>query len=518
MTNHGFLCAMLAAGAAAILAHGGPARADVKLPAILGSGMVLQRDVPVPVWGWADPGETVTVSLAGQQKNAKAGRDGRWSVKLDALKAPGPVTLTVKGKNTIELTDILVGEVWLCSGQSNMDWGMNQIRDPQKELAQANQPTMRLFQAPYKNAGAPLDDCDGKWTPCTSDTLASSGFWGGGFSAVAYFFGRELNRELGVPVGIVKSALGATRIEPWTPPAGFDMVPECADIAQRVRDAGPKLVAAQKKALPDLQAWLPKARQALGKGAPAPEMPAWPKSDLEGSDRPTGLYNAMIHPLAPFAIRGAIWYQGESNREDRTTYTAKMRALIGGWRKVWGQGDFPFYFVQLAPFLYNDGHPDWLPLTWEAQARTLETSNTGMVVITDLVDDLKDIHPKNKRDVGARLAGVALAQTYGRKDAKHAYPMCENMRVEGGKALVKLSGARDGLKSRDGKALTHFQVAGADKKFVAAKAQAKGDTVTVSSDKVKTPVAVRFGWSEDAMPNLVNSDGLPAVPFRTDNW
>jgi sialate O-acetylesterase len=515
MRNHGFPLALLAALAAAILAHGGAARADVRLPAILGSGMVLQREMPVPVWGWADAGETVTVTVAGQEKATKAGRDGKWSVKLDPLKAPGPVTLTVKGKNTVELTDILVGEVWLCSGQSNMDFGVNQINEPEKTLQEGNHPAIRLFQAPYKNSGTPLDDCDGKWKTCTSDTLASTGFWNGGFSAVAYFFGREINKELDVPVGIVKSALGATRIEPWTPPDGFDMAPECADIAKRVRDAGPKFVAAQKKALPEVQAWVPKARAALAKNTAAPEMPAWPKHELEGGDRPTGLYNAMIHPLAPLAIRGALWYQGESNREDRTTYTAKMRALIGGWRKVWGQGDFPFYFVQLAPFLYNDKHPDWLPLTWEAQVRALEIPNTGMVVITDLVDDLKDIHPKNKQDVGRRLANLALAKTYGRSDAKGTYPMFESMKAEGGKALVKFAGAQGGLKARDGKALTHFQIAGADGKFVPAKAQAKGDTVTVSSDKVKTPAAVRFAWSEDAMPNLVNSDGLPASPFRT---
>ena len=492
--------------------------AEVKLPNVFGSHMVLQQEKQVPVWGWAEPGEQITVTIAGQEKKTSATESGKWIVKLDPLRAPGPYQMTVQGKNTVELSDILVGEVWFCSGQSNMDWGMNQVVDAKKEVAEANHPNIRLMDMPYKTSGKPETDVDASWKVCTSATLAGGGFFGSGFSGVGYYFGRELNRELGVPVGLVSSAWGGTRIEPWTPPAGFESAPQFADIVKKIREATPRHKEAMKKAAAEIEVWLPKAKEAIAQDREAPPAPAWPKHELDDAGQPTGIYNGIVHPFVPYAIRGAIWYQGESNRDDGLRYTDRMKALISGWRKIWDQGDFPFYYVQIAPFRYGD-HPEWTMVTWEAQAKAMAIPNTGMVVTTDLVDNIEDIHPKNKKDVGKRLSLWALANTYGRKDVVFSGPLFDSMQVEGNEARLKFRHVADGLKARDEKALSHFEIAGADRKFVKATAKVDGkDTIVVSCSKVSEPVAVRFGWNQEAMPNLVNSAGLPASPFRTDNW
>ncbi len=493
------------------------ASANIRLPAVIGDHMVLQRDLPLPIWGWADSGEEVTVTLGDVKASAKAGPDGKWMVKLPAMTAGGPHKITVKGNNTIELTDILVGEVWVCSGQSNMEMGMNGIQDAEKEVAAAKYPNIRLYHVfPWKTATEPQDDFKAEWRACSPETVKQGGFWTSGFPATAYLFGREIHKDLNVPVGVIATCWGGTRIEPWTPRVGFEMVPSLKDVLKVVDEATPNFNKAVRKAIEDTEKWLPTARKAMEEGKRVPPPPEWPKHRLESNGEPTSIYNAMIHPLVPFAIRGAIWYQGESNHTDGMAYFDKMKALINGWRKIWGEGDFPFYYVQIAPF--DNIYPnDTLPRLWEAQLAALSIPNTGMIVTVDIAD-LKDIHPKNKQDVGKRLALWALAKTYGKKDIAYSGPLYKSMAVEDGKIRIKFDHVGAGLVSRDGKPLSWFEIAGEDKKFVKADAVIDGETVIVSSPEVAKPVAVRLGWSRKAEPNLSNKDGLPASPFRTDKW
>jgi sialate O-acetylesterase len=458
--------------AACVVAMAIPSLAEVKLPNIIGSNMVLQAEAPLPIWGWANPGEKVTVSIAGQDKAATAGADGRWKVVLDKLRASDkPEKMTVKGANEIVLENVLVGEVWVGSGQSNIEMAVGASKDGAEEAAAANYPAMRLFVVQYTTAKVPADDVQGRWvvTPATV----------GDFPAVLYYFGRRLHTDLKVPVGLIASTWAGTMIEPWTPLAALEAQPEF-------------------KALAD------KAKAAVGVAAdPAPQ-------------DPTVIYNGKVHPIRPFAIRGVIWYQGEGNVEqDDGLYALRMKALISGWRNAWGQGDFPFLFVQLAPWSgYKDGQ---LPKVWQAQVESLKIPNTGMAVITDVTGDVNNIHPMDKQSVGARLALWALAKTYGVKDLVCSGPLYKAMKVEGDKAVLSFDYA-DGLKSRDGQELTEFQAAGADKNFVPAKAAIQGDTVVVTAPGVAKPAAVRFGWHKTANPNLCNGAGLPASPFRTDSW
>jgi len=486
-----------------------PAAAAVRLPSVIGNNMVLQQGIELPIWGWADPGEEVTVTLGLAEKRATADAKGRWQVKLPAMEAGGPHAMTVSGKNKIQLKDILVGEVWVCSGQSNMEWPLRAATNGAKEVAAANYPKIRLFHVPKRPSGSPEDDVSASWRPCQPDSAPH-------FSAVGYFLGRMLHKELKVPVGLINTSWGGTRIEPWTPPEGFAAVPKLAGIHKQVAGADAAYRKALGASLDRLEAWLPKARKAIADGTRVPSMPGVAQHPLNSSGRPTGLYNGMVHPLVPFAIGGAIWYQGESNRGEAMLYFEKMKALITGWRTVWGQGDFPFLFVQLAPYRYR-GDPLALPAIWEAQTASLAIPNTGMAVTTDIAT-VGNIHPQNKQDVGKRLALWALATTYGKKDLVYSGPLYKAMKAEGGKVRVSFDHVGGGLASRDGKPLSHFQVAGADKKFVDAQAAIEGDAVVVSSDAVKQPVAVRYGWHQEAEPNLMNKEGLPASPFRTDKW
>ncbi len=486
-----------------------PAAADVTLPHVLGSNMVVQRDVPVPVWGWAEPGEAITVTLGESEVAATADADGRWTVALPAMQAGGPHQVTVRGKNTIELTNVLVGEVWFCSGQSNMAWALATTKNARDEIAAADYPNVRLFHVPRQTSGLPSHDVKASWQPCTPDTVPK-------FSAVAYFFGRELHTQLDVPVGLINASWGGTRIGPWTPPAGFASVPKLQHLTEKIEQATPNHHKAVAHALEAIEAWLPSAKEALAAGEPVEPPPAWPKHPLEGPWSPTGLYNGMVHPIVPFAIRGAIWYQGEANLGDTMMYHEKMKALINGWRKTWNQGDFPFYFVQLAPYNYGDG-PLRLPMIWEAQTATLALPNTGMAVTTD-IGTVRNIHPPNKQDVGKRLALWALAKTYGQSSLIYSGPLHKSMTVEDNKARISFDHVGSGLASRDDKPLTWFEIAAEDKKFVEAQAAIDGDTVLVWSDEVAVPVAVRFGWNQVAQPNLMNKEGLPASPFRTDQW
>jgi len=484
--------------------------ADAQLPAIFGDGMVLQRETPVPVWGWADADEEVTVTIGASQAVAKTDPSGAWKVSLAALGSPGPYKMTVSGKNTVEFKDVLVGEVWLCSGQSNMAWPMNAVMNAEEEKASANFPQIRLFNVPNRPAGTPESDVDAAWKICSPETV-------GDFSAVGYFFGREIQKILNVPVGLINSSWGGTRIEPWTAIVGFEMVPTLQDILTRIQQAGSQHKEALMNTVDEIEKWLPTARQIIESGQPAPEIPAWPKHPLNSHGQPTGLYNGKIHPLVPYAIRGALWYQGESNRKDGSLYTDKMKALICGWRKVWGQEELPFYFVQLAPYRYSEPH--FLMPLWEAQSKVLaEIPDTGMAVTTDIVDNVADIHPRNKQDVGLRLAYWALSKTYSVRGLPTSGPLYKGMKKKGRKIQIQFDYADNGLASRDDQPLGWFEIAGEDQKFVPAQAEIDRNTVIVSSDSVKKPVAVRFGWNQEAMPNLVNKEGLPTSPFRTDSW
>lgn len=449
-----------------------PARAEVTLPTILGSHMVLQRDVPCPIWGWAEPGEVVTVEFAGQQLATKADGQGNWLVRLQPLKASAePQTLTVRGKNTVALEDILVGEVWICSGQSNMEWTVRESHPAEEFGVLGAYPQLRHIKIDHTPAFEPQKDVPSKggWTPCTPQYV-------GGFTAVGYYFARRISEELGVPVGLIGANWGGLRIEPWIPPVGFRQVPE---LKQEYTD----------------------------------KLATYPLKIEHYHQTPLAVYNGMIHPLLPVAIRGALWYQGESNNGEGLLYFEKMKALIAGWRAVWGNPDLPFYYVQLAPF-ENKGDPTKLAELWEAQTAALTIPHTGMVVTND-IGNLKNIHPKNKHDVGRRLALWALAKTYGQSSLVYSGPLYKEARLEGRQIRISFDHVGSGLVARDGQPLTWFQIAGTNGKFIEAQAEIDGDTVVVHSDSVTEPKFVRFAWSQLAQPNLANKEGLPASAFRS---
>lgn len=450
------------------------AQAELSLPAIFSDHMVLQRAQPIPVWGWDEPGDEVAVVLGGETVTAKCGEDGKWMAKLPAMKAGGPHALVVEGSSRVEFKDVLIGEVWLCSGQSNMEWTVSRSKNSREEIANATHAQIRHIKFAHRPAKTPVTDVPSKgWQVCSPQTA-------GNFTAVGYFFGRKLHQELNVPVGLIGSNWGGTRIEPWTPPAGFQKVPALKSIANS----------------------LDKFPQVNSKGQ-------------INHQSALALYNGMIHPMVPYGLRGAIWYQGESNNGEGMLYHEKMKALIHGWREVWNNPEMPFYFVQLAPYKYGNRGDDLLPGMWEAQSATLEVPHTGMAVTVD-IGNVADIHPKNKQDVGARLARWALAKNYGYEDLVYSGPLYKSMKKEGNKIRLHFDHVGTGLKSRDGKPLSWFAIAGDDGEFVEAKAEIDGETVVVSAEGVSDPAHVRFGWSQVAEPNLSNNEGLPASPFRTD--
>jgi sialate O-acetylesterase len=475
-----------------------PAAAAVKLPAVIGDGMVLQRDIKVPIWGTAKPGEKVTVTFGDQKATATTGADGRWMVTLDALKAGGPFEMTVAGSDTITLKDILVGEVWICSGQSNMAWPTGRTANAEQEIREANYPKIRLFTVANKVAGTPQSDTKGSWVRCSPETV-------GRFSAVAYYFGRYLYKDLNVPIGLIHTSWGGTPAEAWTSRATLEADPDLKVIV----DQWDRQIADHRKAPPAPQRPPARTRPAAAARAPV---------DPEASPhRASGLYNGMIQPLIPYAIRGAIWYQGESNAPRAYQYRKLFPAMIGNWRKAWGEGDFPFLFVQLANFRPTKPEPadsDWAELR-EAQTMTLSLPRTGMAVIID-IGEAADIHPKNKQEVGKRLGLAALAIAYG-KDIPYSGPMYDSMKVEGDKVRLTFKHVDGGLIAKDGE-LKGFAIAGADRKFVWADAKIDGDTIVVHSDQVSEPKAVRYAWADNPECNLYNKAGLPASPFRTDDW
>lgn len=636
-----------------------PVCGEVKLPAIIADNMVVQQGRDVTIWGWADPGEQVTVggNWIDRAAKTKASDNGKWQIKIAAPPIGGPYTLTVKGdgQNTIKLKNILSGEVWICSGQSNMEWPLAAADNSKEEIAAADHPNIRLFTVTKKIAAEPMDDCTGQWNLCSPDTVP-------GFSAVGYFFGREIQKEMDMPVGLINSSWGGTPAESWTNAENLKKMPDYAPIIEQMentktnlpemeKEYNDKLAQWQEKftamdqatrkevdwtnpdssvsdwktmKLPQLwdntelgnldgavlyrkvihlpDAWkgkeltlelgpiddeditwfngqrigglegsgkwnIPRKYKVPGKlvkgahnviavraldtgggggfNGQAAQMKIAPTDDssstlslagdwkykvgydikelpprpappvmMNNPNMPTSLYNGMIAPVINFTLRGAIWYQGESNSGRAYQYRTLFPLMIQNWREDWGLGAFPFLFVQIAPYK-GYGQAPTGPELQEAQFMTLSLPNTGMAVITD-IGNINDIHPRNKLDVGKRLSLWALSKAYGRS-LVHSGPLYKNMLAENGKIRLFFNHAGNKLIAKDGK-LTDFIIAGADQNFVEANAIIDGNTILVSSDKIANPVAVRFAWTNNAEPNLFNQSGLPASPFRTDAW
>jgi len=482
------------------------AGADIRLPAIIGDNMVLQCNEEVAIWGWADPGEKVGVSVSWHRMKwaVTADGDGRWRFGMAVPEAGGPYQITLTGKNTITLKNILVGEVWVGSGQSNMEWSVREAEKAKEEIANAAYPKIRLFTVERKVADAPQEDCAGSWAECSPETVPD-------FSAVAYFFGRELHKQLNVPVGLIHTSWGATPAEAWTSRPMLEDNPNFEPILKRYEGFLSPAGNLRKQYEERLELW----KEAIKRGKNPPRRPKAPFG--LGYRSPSSLYNAMIAPLIPYAIRGAIWYQGEANVRRAYQYRELFPAMIQSWRHNWGRGDFPFLFVQLANFMAQKPEPGdsaWAELR-EAQLMTLGLPNTGMAAIID-IGEANDVHPKNKQDVGKRLALWALANTYGKKIV-YCGPLYKSMERKGKNVVLHFNHIGGGLVAQ-GDDLKGFAIAGQDRKFVWANARIEGDTVVVSSNEVSQPVAVRYAWADNPLCNLYNKAGLPASPFRTDTW
>jgi sialate O-acetylesterase len=509
-------------------------RADVTLHQLFTDNMVLQRDRAVPLWGRATAGEAITLQLGGTiTLNTITGKDGRWEVTLPAQAVNAtPQELTVRGRNNqVVLKNVVFGDVWLCGGQSNMGLSLAGCNAPD-DISQADLPQLRAITVPYLAAERPADDLDGvqpQWTVCSPQTV-------GGFSAAAYYFGRRIQKETGVPVGLLISNVGGTNIEKWMPREAIYSTLALSGIANTIDKALAEYRADVAKSLTGLEAWTVAAKRAIKISADIPPMPTLPRHPFLPGSKAGGnwihLYNGMIHPLGRYPIRGAIWYQGENNGNEQYTYAAKMSAMIAGWRKRWGY-EFPFYYVQLANWLKPTDDPSGGPDGWQycrmAQLQSLAIPKTGMAIAID-IGDAEDIHPKDKFDVGERLALWALAKDYGKRDLVYSGPLYKKAHVEGKRIRISFDSVGDGLiigkkqgrnpvsEVVDGK-LERFAIAGEDRKWHWANAAIEGQTVVVSSPVVLKPVAVRYAFSMNPDGcNLYNRAGLPASPFRTDEW
>jgi sialate O-acetylesterase len=504
-------------------------QADVSLPGMFGDNMVLQSDKTVPVWGWAEPGEKITVKCDRQKAVAIADQTGKWRVQLEGLKPDSrPTIMTVAGRNAITFTNVLVGEVWLGSGQSNMEMAMKDITNSKEEMASATNSSIRLFTVPRLFTGIPTHDVEAKWIVCSPENIKE-------FSATLYLFGREIVSKTKRPLGLIHSSVGGTRIELWTAPEGL---PDSTNVIKALNQT----IENYRKELPaqlaEFEKWTKKAKAALVDGA---DIPPAPEMRTPGSLNP--LYNGMIHPLVPFAIRGAVWYQGEWNGGEDEVYHQRMKTLVAGWRSVWNMPEMPFYYVQLARMPEKD-HSPWLgnglAPTRDAQRRSLDIPHTGMAVIIDL-EGSSGWHPGDKQDVGLRLSLWALRNEYGMKDLACSGPLYKSMTVEGNRIRIKFDNVGSGLMiaSKTGVApikrtpdqkLNSFAIAGSDpaapagsavasNRWFNASATIDGNDVLVSAPEVPNPVAVRYAYCNDPEGcNLYNKEELPASPFRTDNW
>jgi len=480
------------------------ASADVQCASIFGDHMVVQRDAHVPVWGTADAGEEVIVRAGGQTKTTQADSSGKWMVKLDPMQPQDPIAVEISGKNKIELHDVLVGDVWLCSGQSNMEFTLRQADNGSEAIAAAEHPNIRLFTVGHKVSNASVDSVRGKWEACSPDTAPN-------FTAVGYFFGSNLHKDLGVPIGLIESCWGGTLAEAWTAPAFLEDDADFAPILER----GRKYVAEYPAELARFEEAQAKAK--AENNAQELRRLRKPASPDANPNLPSVLYNGMIAPLEPFVIKGAIWYQGESNANRGFQYRKLLPAMISSWRKNFGEGDFPFLIVQLPEFGRNNpsGVSDWAELR-EAQWLTVtRLPHVGVAVAMGLGDPA-DIHPKKKEEVGRRLALIAEKTVYG-KDVIDSGPVYKSMQIDGGAVRLSFDELGGGLETH-GQKLEGFTIAGEDKKFVPADAKIDGDVVIVEAQSVTHPVAVRYGWENSPTCTLYNKARLPAAPFRTDDW
>ena len=495
-----------------------PLRADVKPHALMSDGMVLQQDKPIHVFGTAAPGEEVAVTLTRKAQKAagkvKAGDDGHFLVKLPAMKADGntPATIEIAGKNTVTIKDVLLGEVWVCSGQSNMEFKLASDAEAKEALPEAKYPEIRLFTVGRTIQATPQFDCGGKWEACTPETAAR-------FSAVGYWFGRDLFKDLKVPVGLIHSSWGGTPAEAWTSAEGLTAEETVKYYAEQAAKALESF--SPEKTKSDYETAVAKWKEATAKakadGKPEPKKPQAAKSPLGNSHLPTGLYNGMIAPLTNYPVKGATWYQGESNAGRAYEYRKLITAMISDWRKQWKDADdFTFLIVHLAPFQAIDkepGNSTWAELRDAQHNATLVLPKVGEAVITD-VGDAKDIHPRRKRQAGERLAVAARAIAYGEKIVYQG-PIPEKVDYQGAKAIVSYKPGSELVVKGDG--VTGFAIAGADGKYHWADALVEGQKIILTSKDVPEPKSVRFGWSNNPVVNLWNAAGLPAVPFRTDD-
>ena len=476
------------------------ARAELQLPAMFSDNAVLQQGVSVPVWGWADDGDVVTVKFRGQKVSATATL-GKWSVELKKLKAGGPDTLTVSTKTqTLQFTNVLVGEVWVCSGQSNMEWPLGKSFEPESDIASATNMQIRLFLVPKNKSDAPTTRIKSGWVVCSPDVIK----WR---SAVGYYFGRDLQAARNVPIGLIETYWGGSPAEAWTSREALEMRPR---FQAEILDG---YTAAMKKHREATLAFEIEKAQAAKAGEKFEKQGPWQPW------KPSELYQGMVAPLIPYAIKGAIWYQGESNAGRADQYRTLFTDMIRNWRRDWGQGDFPFLAVQLAPWKDIQAQPgdsDWAELREAQWLATKSLPNVGMAVITD-VGDPKDIHPTKKQPVGERLALAARGIAYGEKIEFSGPIYRGGGSLNAGKFTVEFDHVGKGLEVRGGE-LKGFAICGEDRKFVWAKAEIVGNAVVVSSPEVLHPIAVRYGWSDCPVVNLWNKDGLPASPFRTDDF
>ncbi len=476
----------------------GRAEAALQLPNVFGDHMVVQQKAPIKVWGWTTAGQDVTVEIGGGTASTKAGSDGRFEVSLPALDAGGPHTLTVKADETRTIQDVLVGEVWVCSGQSNMQWSIDLANDPDLEKLAAKFPNLRMINFPQVGSQKPINTHDRQWQVCSPQTLGS-------FSAVGYFFGRQLHQTLDVPVGMINNAWGGSACEAWINRELLTADEKYKPMIERwvaMESEFEKLSGLQNLSEEDAK----KLKQLTGQ--------------MGGNHRPANIYNGVLKSHLGYTIKGAIWYQGESNASRAYQYRDLFPLMISSWRKEWGIGDFPFYWVQLADFKDEKPEPgdsDWAELR-EAQTMTMtKLPNTGEAVIIDIGEG-KDIHPKNKFDVGRRLARWALAKDYGIQIAYHS-PQYRSMEVQGAKVILTFDHVDGGWRPFDVNTPRGFSIAGEDKKFVWASATVLPDgRVEVTSDKVSNPKSVRYAWADNPVCNMFSKAGLPLTPFRTDDW
>lgn len=485
------------------VAAGGALHATVKLPALISDHMVLQRGEPVRIWGTADPGESVRVEFQGQTVSTKAAGNGKWAAWLNPLAAAGPLEMTISASNTISIKDVLVGEVWVGSGQSNMEFALSSAVNHDEEIAHAEFPLIHLFHVKRAVADQPADDVVGTWQVCSPESIRS-------FSAVEYFFGRDLYHDLHIPMGLIESDWGGTPAQSWTSKPVLESDPALKFVLDgwdKVLANYPAAKAAYDKRL---ETWNQAAATTKAEGKMPPNRPPAPQGPGH-PNTPAGLYNAMIAPLTPYTVRGVIWYQGESNASEEHAYRYRhlFRTMIEDWRARWGEADMPFLFVQLANYKSN---PFW-PVLRESQTETLSLRNTGMALAID-IGESRDIHPKNKQDVGHRLALAARHIVY-HEPIEYSGPMYRQATTEANGMRVWFSHA-DGMQAKGGGAITGFTIAGPDGNFVPADARVEGTTVLVSSAQVTNPAAVRYAWADDPVCNLINQVGLPANPFRSD--